>query len=203
MGSRKRSAIALTDGLLARPRPRELAGVLAHEVGHIANGGPRVMSLADPVSRLTSRFALVGQVMLIVLLPGWIAGAGGLPWLGLLVLAVSPHLAMPVQPGPSRVGERDADRAAARLTGDPEGLASALARIDRGSRSRRAWLLPGRGNPAPSWLRTRPETAERIRRLLAPSLPEPTDDWPAPVLVSRPAAPIDGLPRWYPGGFWR
>jgi Zn-dependent protease with chaperone function len=42
------------------------------------------------------------------------------------------------------VREFDADRLAAELTGDPQGLALALAKIERESR---AWLLPGWGNP--------------------------------------------------------
>lgn len=202
VGSRLQPAIALTDGLLARLSPRELAGVLAHETAHIANGDLKVMNLADYVSRLTGLFAIVGQVFLILLLPGWLAGYGELPWLGLLVLAVSPHLALLAQLGLSRVREFDADLAAARLTGDPQGLASALAKIDRAASNWRAWLLPGWGNPEPSWLRTHPQTEERIRRLLALSLSAPADTWPSPVFVPRPA-PSQVLPRWYPGGFWR
>ena len=202
VGNRQQSAIALTGCLLARLSPRELAGVLAHETAHIANGDLKVMNLADYVSRLTGLFAIVGQVVLILLLPDWLLGERELPWLGLLVLAFSPHLALLAQLGLSRVREFDADLTAARLTGDPRALASALAKIDRVSRNWRAWLLPGWGNPEPSWLRTHPETEERIRRLLALNLPAPADTWPSPAFVSRPI-PIQGLPRWYPGGFWR
>jgi heat shock protein HtpX len=74
-------------------------------------------------------------------------------WPGLLLLAASPQLALLAQLGLSRVREFDADRLAAELTGDPQGLASALAKIERVSRSWRAWLWPGWGNPEPSWLR--------------------------------------------------
>lgn len=202
VGNRQQSAIALTDGLLARLNPRELAGVLAHETAHIANGDLKVMNLADYVSRLTGLFAIAGQIVLILLLPDWLLGVGELPWLGLLLLTFSPHLALLAQLGLSRVREFDADLAAARLTGDPQALASALAKIDQVSRNWRAWLLPGWGNPEPSWLRTHPETEERIRRLLALGLPAPADTRQSPAFVSRPT-PIQGLPRWYPGGFWR
>ncbi|MDZ7583259.1 MAG: zinc metalloprotease HtpX [Thiobacillus sp.] len=202
VGNRQQSAIALTDGLLARLSSRELAGVLAHEIAHIASNDLKVMNLADYVSRLTGLFAIVGQVFLILLLPGWLAGYGELPWLGLLVLAFSPHLALLAQLGLSRVREFDADLAAARLTGDPHALASALAKIDQVSSNWRSWLLPGWGNPEPSWLRTHPETEERIRRLLALNLPAPTDTLPAPAFMLG-AARARGVQRWYPGGFWR
>lgn len=202
VGSRRQSAIALTDGLLARLTPRELAAVLAHEVAHIANGDLKVMSLADYVSRLTSVFALVGQVLILLYLPGWLFGTAELPWLGLMILAFSPHLALLVQLGLSRVREFDADLAAARLTGDPRALASALAKIEQVSRNWRAWLLPGWGNPEPSWLRTHPATEERIRRLLALDLPAPAVDDSLPAYL--PATRIvRRAPRWYPGGIWR
>jgi len=202
VGSRQQSAIALTDGLIASLTPRELAGVLAHEIAHIASGDLKVMNLADYVSRLTGVFALAGQAFLILLLPGWLAGYGELPWLGLLVLAFSPHLALLAQLGLSRVREFDADLAAARLTGDPHALASALAKIERVSGSWRGWLLPGWGNPEPSWLRTHPATEERIRRLLSLAQPATPDAWQA-VADTPAAAPARGVPRWHPGGIWR
>lgn len=202
VGRRRASAIALTDGLLARLGPRELAAVLAHEVAHIAHGDLKVMNLADYVSRLTGLFALFGQALLIVLLPAWLLGLGEPPWLGLLLLLAAPQLALLAQLGLSRVREFDADLAAARLTGDPQALASALARIERASHSWRAWLLPGWGNPEPSWLRTHPPTEERIRRLLSLELPAPGGEAPMPAFRHRPAAVRAG-PRWYPGGVWR
>lgn len=202
VGNRRQSAIALTDGLIASLTPRELAGVLAHELAHIVHGDLKVMNLADYVSRLTGVFALVGQVVLILLLPTWLMGETEVPWLGLLVLAFSPHLALLAQLGLSRVREFDADLAAARLTGDPQGLASALAKIERVSGNWRGWLLPGWGNPDPSWLRTHPATEERIRRLLSLAQPTPPDAWQA-TADTFAAAPVRGVPRWYPGGIWR
>lgn len=49
----------------AQPEPAvsELAGVLAHEVAHIANEDLRVMGLADSVSRLTSLPVGLGRVL--------------------------------------------------------------------------------------------------------------------------------------------
>lgn len=204
LGRRDDAAIALTDGLLRALTPREMAGVLAHEVSHIAHGDLRVMGLADFVSRLTSFYALAGQLLLLLVLPWWLAGAAEIDWPGLLLLWASPYLAMLAQLGLSRVREFDADLSAAALTGDPLGLAEALARIDRAGRSWRGLLLPGWGNPEPSWLRTHPATGERIRRLRAMQ-PAPS---PARGAVLRwppggfDAFPVRAAPRWRLGGRW-
>ena len=203
VGTRRRSAIALSDGLLRTLNQREIAGVLAHEIAHIANGDLRVMNLADFVSRLTALLAIVGQLLLLLALPRILAGDLEVDLLALLLLAVSPHLALLAQLGLSRVREFDADLAAARFTGDPAGLASALAKIERVSRSWRRWFLPGWGNPEPSWLRTHPATEERVGRLLSLArgpadhslAPAEEGLWPG---VSRPRRG----PRWYPGGYW-
>jgi heat shock protein HtpX len=103
----------------------------------------------------------------------------------------------------SRAREYDADLDAAGLTGDPRGLASALARLER--RQGRYWeeiLLPGRRMPDPSLLRTHPPTAERIRRLLA--LLEPAE--PAAAMPSAVTIPIrrpaPAAPRWHWPGVW-
>lgn len=202
-GSPRRSAIALTDGLLRALEPRELAGVLAHEVAHIAHNDLRVMALADYISRLTSLLALVGQLLLLAALPLYLTGMAELNWSGLLLLIAAPHLALLAQLGLSRVREFAADLSAARLTADPTGLATALARIERLSRSWRSWLLPGWGNPQPSWLRTHPATEERIRRLLelSPSAEPPRYRTPIRFVARLPS--VDRRPRWHPGGYWR
>ena len=201
-GSKHHAAIALTDGLLRSLTPRELTGVLGHEIAHIANEDLRVMGLADSISRLTHLLALLGQLAIVLSLPALLLGVTEVNWPALLLLAVAPQLALLAQLGLSRVREFDADRLAAELTGDPHGLASALAKIERVSRSWRAWLLPGWGNPEPSWLRTHPATAERIERLLElappPAMPPfPSARFDPEVTVSpRP-------PRWRTGGLWR
>ena len=155
------------------------------------------MGLADSISRLTHLLALLGQIMLLFSLPALLWGTVAIQWPALLLLAVSPQLALL---GLSRVHEFDADRLTAELTGDPQGLALALAKIERESR---AWLLPGCvRNPEPSWLRTHPATTERIQRLreLADSMaPQPLHS--SPFLPDIPLAPRP--PRWRASGVWR
>jgi Zn-dependent protease with chaperone function len=156
VGSRQQSAIALTDGLFKQLNSRELAGVLAHEMAHIANNDLRVMGLADAISRITALFAATGQLFLLLSLPLlWFGEISfQINWPGLLLLLFSPHLALLMQLGLSRIREYDADMNAAALTGDPLGLAAALAHIEQVSGGWLSILLPGWGNPEPSWLRT-------------------------------------------------
>lgn len=201
-GSKHHAAIALTDGLLRSLTPRELTGVLGHEIAHIANEDLRVMGLADSISRLTHLLALLGQLAIVLSLPALLLGVTEVNWPALLLLAVAPQLALLAQLGLSRVREFDADRLAAELTGDPHGLASALAKIERVSRSWRAWLLPGWGNPEPSWLRTHPATAERIERLLELAPPPAMPPFPSARFV--PEVTVSPRPpRWRTVGLWR
>jgi Zn-dependent protease with chaperone function len=198
LGSPERPCIAITDGLLQSMNMRELAGILAHEISHIRHRDLQVMMLADVISRLASTMALAGQLMLLINLPLLLLFGYGLPWLPLLLLWAAPTLMTLMQLGLSRTREFEADRGAAELTGDPMGLASALAKIEQvqGGWLRRIFF-PGQGIPEPSWLRTHPATEERIDRLRelaartqsAMELPDAiTDDFPF----------MDDLPpRWH------
>lgn len=166
MGSPEDSTICVTDGLLQLLDGRELVGVLAHEVGHIANRDLWIMGLADMMSRLVSIASWLGQFLLLLNLPLIFAGAVYVPWHIVALLIFAPTLMALVQLGLSRTREYDADRAAAELTGDPEGLMRALSKLER--RVGRFWeeiFLPGRRIPEPSLLRTHPSTESRIARL--------------------------------------
>ncbi len=167
VGSGHNAAIALTDGLLRLLNTRELAGVLAHETSHIVNHDMRLMNLADLISRLTHMLSMIGILLAVISLPLALMGMAPLPLSGLLLLIIAPTLSALLQLGLSRVREFQADLSAVHITGDPEGLASALGKIEQ--RQTSLWqqiLLPGYRDPQPSILRTHPDTAERVRRLL-------------------------------------
>lgn len=207
IGNRKHSAIALTDGLLAQLSQRELIGVLAHEIAHIAHGDLKVMGLADYISRLTNLFSVAGQLIVVFSLPVFLTANTTIEFNfpALLILIFSPHLAILAQFGLSRVREYEADLKAAALTGDPLGLAYALSNIERVSGNWLAVLLPGWGNPEPSWLRSHPPTEERIRRLQ-----QYADNMPARQRLSVSGLPLNSIsrviarpPRWRIGGLWR
>lgn len=166
-GSREDSSVAVSDGILRGLTLRELAGVLAHEVSHIANGDLQVMAFADMVSRIAGLLSLTGQVLLLLSVPLMVVGGATVPWVAILVLLLAPSLSALVQLALSRNREYDADLGAAELTGDPAGLASALDKLERvGGRYWERILLPGRRVPEPSLLRTHPDTRERVARLL-------------------------------------
>jgi heat shock protein HtpX len=166
VSSRSGAAIALSDGLLRRLSPRELTGVIAHELAHIARGDLRVMSLAEYLSRLTHLLSILGTIVLLVSLPMLVIGSVMINWQAVLLLVAAPHLMLLAQLGLSRVREFDADLVAVAITRDPQGLASALVRIDETGAGLRAALFRGFGKPRFPWLRTHPATAERVRRLL-------------------------------------
>ena len=206
VGHGRNAAIALTDGLLSRLTLRELSGVLGHEIAHIAHDDLRVMGLADYISRLTSLFSIAGQCMLLLTLPIlFIEGYGvEINFFSVLLLLFSPQLAILAQLGLSRVREYDADQKSAMLTGDPMGLAYALARIEQSSRSWVEILLPGWGNPQPSWLRSHPPTEERIKRLqeYAATFSYVHSPRASDLPITYITKAIQQPPCWRIGGFW-
>lgn len=164
VGRREDSAIAVTDGLLRAMTLRQLGGILAHEISHIRSGDLRVMGLADVLNRITGFMSTLGLLGVPLMFgTGW-----NIPLLGLLLLIFAPTIGGLLQLALSRAREYDADLDGAALTGDPEGLASALALLER--RQGAVWeglVLPGSRIPDPSLLRTHPRTEDRIARLLA------------------------------------
>lgn len=206
VGHPRRSAIAVTDGLLRRLDLRKLAGVLAHETSHIRSNDLWVMGLADMCSRATSLLSLFGQLLLIVNLPLLLFGELGIDWWLIALLVVAPTVSAMAQLALSRTREFDADLNAARLTGDPDGLAAALARIER---IQGGWMervfLPGRGIPDPSLLRTHPQTGDRIARLQALKrqiVPDATLPWMHAGDTPLPGPPVERRPRWHSNGLW-
>lgn len=172
-GTQSDSLIAVTHGMLTRMDAREIAGVLAHEVGHIRHNDLWVMNLADTLSRFTHFMSMMGVLLALLNLPLIFLGGETIPWLGIILLYFAPVVSSLLQLGLSRAREYNADMEGAHLAGDAEGLASALQKIERYQGG--VWekvFMPGRRVPVPSLLRTHPPTEERIRRLRALPAPE-------------------------------
>jgi heat shock protein HtpX len=172
----ERAAVAVTTGLLQVLSPRELRGVLAHEIAHVKNRDVLVATvaagLATAVSHLANVFAFSG------LLGSRDGEEGGPGASGLLFMLVAPIGATLVQLGISRSREYMADETGASLSGDPLALASALDKLQREAEAAPAAVEPATAslhivNPfgALSGLAglfsTHPPAEERIRRLRA------------------------------------
>lgn len=172
------AVVAVTRGLLDLLDERELRGVLAHELAHVANRDILVASVAAGLATALSHLA--NAVAFSTMLGGSRddgeegGGAGGL-----LAVLVAPIAATLVQLGISRSREYLADDTGARLCGEPLALAGALEKLHRG-----AELVPGAASPATASLfvvnpfgamgsglarmfSTHPPAEERIRRLRA------------------------------------
>jgi heat shock protein HtpX len=166
-GSMERSAIALTDGLLRLLSWRELTGVLAHEISHIKNNDLWIMTLADAVSRLTSLLSKMGIFLLIFYFPIMLFAGIEIPFPLIFILFTAPTFSLLLQLSLSRTREYEADLGAVEITGDPRGLAAALAKIEK--TPIKLWDLvfaPGRNIPDPSILRTHPDSEKRVKKLM-------------------------------------
>jgi heat shock protein HtpX len=125
----KNSAVAVTTGLWRRLEPREIEGVLAHELAHIANRDVLIMTLA-------SSFAMLAGLLMRWGLffgggRGRGGGGGGAPvWLIVFAVSILTYfLSYILIRTISRYREYTADRGAALITGAPEQLMSALQKI--------------------------------------------------------------------------
>jgi heat shock protein HtpX len=170
-------AVAVTEGILRMLDTDELAGVLAHELGHIRNRDTLIMTVAA---------TLAGAITMLAHMAQWGAifgfgrrddedsGGGGV--LGLLFMAIlAPIAATLIQLAISRSREYFADSTGAAVAGSPSGLARALEKLHYASQR-----LPMDANPATAHLfivnpltggslvnlfSTHPPIEERIRRL--------------------------------------
>ena len=193
VGDSEEAAIAVTEGLLRTLTPRELTGVLAHEVAHVRSGDMRVMLLAEIVARITGSFATIGLFLALMNLPLVMAGAPPVSWWLIALLTLSPTISVLLQLVLSRSRERAADLDAAELTGDARALASALRKIGRFQEGLlESLLFRHRHGPESTWSTTHPATEERIQILLA--LEEAEEPLGEIVLEPELVSLLGGLP---------
>lgn len=122
------AAVAATTGLLNMLTKDEVAGVMAHELGHVKNRDTLIMTMVATVAGAISMLANFGMFFR----SGDNRGNG---LATLLAVIVAPLAAMIVQMAISRTREFGADRAGAEISGNPMALASALAKISKGAAS--------------------------------------------------------------------
>jgi heat shock protein HtpX len=128
--SPKHAAVCVTTGLWDRLEPKEIEGVLAHELSHIGNRDVLIMTVASffaMLAALLSRFMLYAGMF-----GGDRRDNNNGPPVWLIVFAVSVityALSYVLIRTISRYREYAADRGAAVITGAPEYLMSALQKI--------------------------------------------------------------------------
>ena len=130
--SPKHAAVAVTEGALAKLDRNELEGVMAHELSHIGN---RDILISSVVVVLSGLIAILADWFLRVSFWGHRdddnRGGAILLAVGLAAAILAPLAATMVRMAVSRKREFLADASGALLTRYPEGLASALEKIDR------------------------------------------------------------------------
>ncbi len=168
------AAVAATTGILQLLTPRELRGVLGHELTHVMHRDILTSTITASIAGAISTLAQFGLFF------GGRDDDKRNPLVALLVLILAPIAAMLIQLAISRAREYEADRGGAEISGDPRALADALAKIDRYARglpletaeahpatAQMMIINPLSGGGLSGLFSTHPPTEERIHRLRA------------------------------------
>lgn len=119
--------VAATTGIVAALTDAELEGVMAHELGHVKNYDIRLMMI---VFALVAVVALISDIFLRSLWFGDRDKGGGVMMLvGIVMIVLAPIAAQMIKLSISRKREYLADATGVLTTRYPEGLASALEKI--------------------------------------------------------------------------
>ena len=169
------AAVAATTGILQMLSERELRGVMAHELAHVKNRDILISTISATVAGAISMLANFGM---------FFGGRDGEdrpnPVVSIAMMILAPLAGMIIQMAISRTREFGADRGGAEISGDPEALASALAKIDAYARgipmhtaeqhpetAQMMIMNPLSGGGLRGLFSTHPATQERIARLQA------------------------------------
>jgi len=126
------AAVCVTEGILGVLTPRELRGVVGHELSHVYNRDILISSVAAGLAGIITMLAQLAWFIPI----GRSDDDDGPGMLGILMMMIlGPLAAAVIQMAISRSREFQADASGATLTGDPLALANALRKIHRGTQT--------------------------------------------------------------------
>ena len=170
------AAVAATTGILRVLSERELRGVMAHELAHVAHRDILISTVSA---------TMAGAISMLANFAAFFGGRDGNgrpanPIAGIAIAILAPVAAGLIQMAISRAREFEADRAGAEISGDPAALASALDKIHRHAQgipmaaaeahpetAQMMIMNPLSGGGLAGLFSTHPSTEERITRLLA------------------------------------
>ena len=168
------AAVAATTGILQLLSARELRGVIAHELTHVKHRDILISTVSATIAGAISALAQFGMLF------GGRDNERSNPVVSILVMIIAPIAAMLIQFAISRAREYEADRGGAEISGDPNALADALAKIERYARglpmepaeehpatAQMMIINPLAGGGVAELFSTHPPTEERIARLRA------------------------------------
>jgi heat shock protein HtpX len=172
--SPEHAAVAATTGIIELLSERELRAVMAHELAHVKHRDILISTMTATVAGAISMLANFGFFF-----GGRDAeGRPANPVLAILVMILAPIAAVIIQLAISRTREFGADAGGAEICGDPEALASALAKIEAYARqipmptaeahpetAQMMIMNPLSGGGLRGLFSTHPSTEERIARL--------------------------------------
>jgi heat shock protein HtpX len=169
------AAVAATTGILRALSPRELRGVMAHELAHVKHRDILISTISATMA------GAIGMLANFAMLFGGRDDEGRPvnPIAGLLVALLAPLAASLIQMAISRAREFEADRGGAEISGDPEALATALQKIHRHAQgipmeaaerhpetAQMMIMNPLSAGGIRGLFSTHPSTEERVERLL-------------------------------------
>ena len=172
------ASVAVTRGILELCDDDEIEGVLAHELGHVRNRDILISAVVATVAgaiTMLARMIYWGELFTGFGGHGRNRGGGIFSLLAMMILA--PLAAMLIQLAISRSREYEADATGARITGNPQGLARALDKIDKWSKRVPMQVSPAMahmyiaqplttGEIFTSLFSTHPPIPKRIERLI-------------------------------------
>jgi heat shock protein HtpX len=166
------ASVAVTQGLLSMMTDTELEGVIAHELGHVKNYDIRVAMI---VFGLVAAISLIADILLRLT---WFSDdddrSGVMLLVGIAAAILAPIIAILIQMAVSRKREYLADATGALTTRYPEGLASALQKIEQSgsamkhqntSTAHLFFASPLKGKSITNMFSTHPPIADRIAKL--------------------------------------
>merc|ERR1711879_107637 len=125
------AAVAVTMGLYEMLNEKELEGVIAHELSHIKHYDMLVGTIA---AVFAGAIAMIANMMQFGAMFGGNNRQGGNPIMMIAMALLLPLAASIIQMTVSRTREFMADEGAARMTGNAEGLQSALSKLENYAR---------------------------------------------------------------------